>query len=208
MRTKNTEYFSKIIQCIDAFRLENGISPTIQEIADTVGMSKSNVARYLAELRSGGQINYASERRRNLMTPTAQKQKTKTVRVPVLGTVSCGIPKFAEECIECYVQLPTEIFGEGEFFLLRTNGDSMIEAGIDDGDLVLIRQQSTADIGQIVVALVEDEATLKRYYPEPEKQRIRLHPANAALKDIYVRSCIIQGVAVKVVKNLERFDIR
>ena len=78
----------------------------------------------------------------------------------------------------------------------------MIEAGIDDGDLVLIRQQSAADEGQIAVALVDNTATLKRFYPEPENKRIRLHPENKAMKDIYVKSCEIQGVAVKVFKDL------
>ena len=80
----------------------------------------------------------------------------------------------------------------------------MIEAGIGDGDLVLIRQQSTADPGQIIVALVNDdeEATLKRFYPEPENRRVRLHPENRTMKDIYVDFCTIQGIAVKVIKDL------
>ena len=78
----------------------------------------------------------------------------------------------------------------------------MIEAGIDDGDLVLMREQNTAEPGQIVSALIEDEATLKRFYPEPKNKRIRLHPENSALKDIYVENCIVQGVAVKVIKDL------
>ena len=79
----------------------------------------------------------------------------------------------------------------------------MVEAGIDDGDLVLIRQQNYADEGQIVVALIEDDATLKRFYPEPENRRIRLHPENSHMEDIYVPMCEIQGVAVKVLKDLE-----
>ena len=90
------------------------------------------------------------------------------------------------------------------FFLLRAKGDSMIDAGIDSGDLVLIRQQSTAEPGQIIVALVndEEEATLKRYYPEPEKRRIRLHPENESMEDIVVEHCTIQGVAVHILKKI------
>ena len=122
---------------------------------------------------------------------------------PILGKVSCGVPKFAEENIEEYVRLPVALFGRGQFFILRANGASMIEADINDGDLVLIRQQNYADEGQIVVALMDDEATLKRYYPEPENQRIRLHSENSQMDDIYVSDCIIQGVAVKVLKDLE-----
>jgi len=79
----------------------------------------------------------------------------------------------------------------------------MVGAGIDDDDLVIVRQQDTADPGQIVVALIDDEATLKRYWPEPEKRRVRLQPENPEMEDIYVDSCLIQGVAVRVLKNLE-----
>ena len=92
---------------------------------------------------------------------------------------------------------------ENDLKIALTYGDSMIEAGIDNGDLVLIRQQNYADEGQIVVALMEDEATLKRFYPEPKKHRIRLHPENSRMDDIYVDNCEIQGVAVKVLKDLE-----
>ena len=125
-----------------------------------------------------------------------------SVRVPVLGSVSCGLPKFAEENIEEYVRLPSSLFGDGEFYFLRAKGDSMIGAGIDDGDLVLIRRQDTARPGQIAVALTDDEATLKRFYPEPQNRRIRLHPENPELEDIYVENCAVQGIAVKVIKNL------
>ena len=78
----------------------------------------------------------------------------------------------------------------------------MIEAGIDDGDWVLVREQDAAEPGKVVVALIGDEVTLKRYYPEPDKHRVRLHPENSAMEDIYVDSCEIQGVAVSVFKDL------
>jgi repressor LexA len=122
--------------------------------------------------------------------------------VPILGEVACGLPRFAEENIEDYVQLPASLFGSGDFYMLRANGYSMIDVGISSGDFVLIRRQNTAEPGEIVVALVEEEATLKRYYPEPEHRRVRLHPENDALDDIYVDDCMIQGVAVKVLKDL------
>ena len=78
----------------------------------------------------------------------------------------------------------------------------MVEIGIEDGDLVLIRQQSFAEPGQVVVALMEDEATLKRFFPEPDRNRVRLHPENREMNDIYVPACEIQGVAVKVIKDI------
>ena len=122
--------------------------------------------------------------------------------VPILGEVACGLPRYAEENIEEYIPLPKAYIGQGNYYLLRAKGDSMVEIGIDDGDLVLVRQESTAEPGQVVVALIEEEATLKRFFPEPERNRIRLHPENQEMNDIFVDACEIQGIAVKVIKDI------
>ena len=198
MRTKDKTLMAAIEKFVNDFTDSTGISPTMQEVADGVGSSKATVQRYIAQMCEDGIINYSGYR-----TMNSTKAKVQVVRVPVLGRIAYGIPKFAEENIEEYVKLPVALFGKGDFFILRAYGDSMIEAGIDDGDLVLIRQQNTADVGQIVVALMEDEATIKRFYPEPENHRVRLHPENSRMEDIYVDNCEIQGVAVKVLKDLE-----
>ena len=198
MRSKDKTLMAAIEKFVSDYTDSNGISPTMQEVADGVGSSKATVQRYIAQLCEDGILDYSGYR-----TMTSTKTKAAAIRVPVLGTIACGIPKFAEENIEVYVRLPVALFGKGNFFILRAYGDSMIEAGIDNGDLVLIRQQNYADEGQIVVALMEDEATLKRFYPEPKKHRIRLHPENSRMDDIYVDNCEIQGIAVKVLKDLE-----
>lgn len=198
MRSKDKTLMAAIEKFVSDYTDSNGISPTMQEVADGVGSSKATVQRYIAQLCDDGILDYSGYR-----TMTSTKTKAAAIRVPVLGTIACGIPKFAEENIEEYVRLPVALFGKGNFFILRAYGDSMIEAGIDNGDLVLIRQQNYADEGQIVVALMEDEATLKRFYPEPKKHRIRLHPENSHMDDIFVDNCEIQGVAVKVLKDLE-----
>ena len=199
---KNAELFKQIADTINSYKEQNtGASPSVREIADELGVNYSTVSRYLKHMRENGMLDY--EGHRNITTRESRMTKTQTVKVAVLGAVSCGVPKFAEENIEEYVRLPVALFGSGEFYILRANGDSMVDAGIEDGDLVLIRQQNYANEGQIVVALMEDEATLKRYYPEPQKRRIRLHPENSSMRDIYVANCIIQGVAVKVLKDLE-----
>lgn len=198
MRSKDKTLMAAIEKFVSDYTDSNGVSPTMQEVADGVGSSKATVQRYIAQLCDDGILDYSGYR-----TMTSTKTKAAAIRVPVLGTIACGIPKFAEENIEEYVRLPVALFGKGNFFILRAYGDSMIEAGIDNGDLVLIRQQNYADEGQIVVALMEDEATLKRFYPEPKKHRIRLHPENSRMDDIYVDNCEIQGVAVKVLKDLE-----
>ena len=120
----------------------------------------------------------------------------------MLGRVSCGILKLAEENVDEYVKLPVSLFGRGEFFILYAYGDSMINAGIDDGDMIVVRQQATADYNQIVVALIDDEATLKRFRPQADGT-IRLHPENPQLEDIVVAAdtCIIQGVLSKILKG-------
>ena len=200
MSVKNTEFFKLIEDFIDEYREANGATPTIREIEAGLGIPKSTVGRYLVYMRDQGMLDYSGPR--NIMTREAKKTQKETIKVPVLGAVSCGIPKYAEENIEEYVRLPVALFGRGQFFILRASGDSMIGVGINDGDLVLIRQQDSACEGQIVIALMDDEATLKRYYPEPEKDRVRLHPENEKLEDIFVKDCIIQGVAVRVIKDL------
>ena len=198
MRSKDKTLMAAIEKFVCDYTDKTGISPTMQEVADGVGSSKATVQRYIAQLCEDGVLDYSGYR-----TMTSTKTKMQAVRVPVLGTIACGIPKYAEENIEEYVRLPVALFGQGNFFILRAYGDSMVEAGIDDGDLVLIRQQNYADKGQIVVALIEDDATLKKFYPEPENGIIRLHPENHTMEDIIVENCIIQGVAVKVLKDLE-----
>lgn len=197
MRSKDKALMTRIEQFVGRFTDNYGISPTMQEVADGVGVSKATVHRYITQLCEDGIMDFSGRR-----TITPARTNVEAVSVPILGEVACGIPKFAEESIEEYVRLPVALFGRGNFFILRAYGDSMVEAGIDDGDLVLIRQQDVAEEGQIVVALIDDEATLKRFYPEPENHRIRLHPENSHMADIFVERCEIQGVAVKVLKDL------
>lgn len=198
MRSKNPAYFELLIRFIDDYIDNYGRSPSTQEIASGTGLSPATVSRYLSRMREDGIIDYSGHR--NIVTK--RNSAIETNAVSVLGSVSCGIPKFAEENIEEYVKLPVSLFGKGDFFLLRASGNSMIEAGIDNGDLVLVRRQDYAAPGQIVVALMEEEATLKRYYPEPQNGYIRLHPENKDMVDIIVDSCLIQGVAVHVIKEL------
>lgn len=201
MQHKNAEYFKRMENFIDKFTAEYSVSPTSQQISEGTGLSPATVSRYLKVMREENVLDYGGVR--NITTRRERQIRSKTYNfVPVLGAVSCGVPKFAEENVEEYVKLPASLFGKGDFFILRANGDSMIGAEIDDGDLVLIRQQNTAEPGQIVVALMEDEATLKRFYPEPENHRVRLHPENPEMRDIYGDNVIIQGVAVKVIKGL------
>ena len=198
MQYKKPEYCAMIEDYINSFRNRQGSKPSERQIASGVGLAVGTVSKYLSYMRENGVLNYDVHRN---ITTRKSKGLMNMLYVPLLGSVSCGIPKFAEENIEEYVCLPESLFGRGEFFLLRARGDSMIGAGIEDGDLVLIRQQSTAEYNQIVVALVDDEATLKRF--RPKEDHICLHPENNRYEDIIVDRCLIQGVAVKVIKDLE-----
>lgn len=199
MRTKNLELMQDIRKFIDSYYLAQYRSPSNTEIAEEFGLARSTVHRYLVEMGERGIISYEG---RIIRTEVTEKTNLRTTRAAVVGSIACGQPNFAEENIEEYISLPEAMFGKGEFYILRARGESMIEAGIDDGDLVVVRKQDEALDGTIVVALVDNEATLKRFYREPEHNRIRLHPENTSMEDIYVDNCIIQGVAVKVLKDL------
>ena len=200
MQHKNEKYFDVLGKFIEDYWDRYGVSPTTRVIAAETNLSNATVGRYLQYMREHGMIDYQGHR--CYKTRKQLRVELNLEQIPLLGRVACGIPKYAEENIEEYIKLPASYLGKGSFYLLHADGESMVNADIDDGDLVLIRKQSTAEYGQIVVALIEDEATLKRYWPEPENGIIRLHPENDEMDDIIVPNCVIQGVAVKVLKDL------
>lgn len=199
MRRRNVELMNRIIEFTEQYYLENSSSPSVRTIADRFEIGVSTAYRYLLEMDERGLITYDGKR---ISNDRIEKLNSNSgvIRAAVVGSIACGIPNLAEENVEEYVSLPRSMFGDGEFFILRANGESMIDAGIETGDLVVIRKQASAEDGQIVVALVEDEATLKRLYRD--KGKVRLHPENRAMDDIIVDDCTIQGVAVKVIKDL------
>lgn len=199
MRTKDPETAARIRRCIDAHIRRAGAAPSIREIAAVTGISRPTVQRYLVAMGARGDISYEDGR---IATDATEKLTTEQVTVPLIGEIACGLPNYAEEHVESYVRLPRAWVSNERCYLLRAWGDSMIEAGIAEGDLVLVAEASTARAGQIAVVLVGEETTLKRYYPEPEKRRIRLHPENHEMQDIYVESARVQGVALKVIKSL------
>ena len=175
-----------------------------EQLARLTGITTRSVQNYESGSRMPSSLEITEKLAAALDVTTAYLlgAEEETTPVHLLGSIACGPFNFGEENILETYQFPTSFTGKGEFFLLRTFGESMIDAGIGPGDLVLIRQQNTANAGDIVVVSVGDETTLKRYYPEPAKGRIRLHPENENMEDIYVKACIIQGVAVNVIKDL------
>lgn len=200
MRHKSNDRMVQIKDFVEKYYLMNRHSPSTREIAEELGIVKSTAYKYLIAMRDMGMIGYDGE---NVTTDKIEKANVELTSVAVLGSISCGVPQLEEEFAEEFVTLPVSMFGKGEFYFLRANGESMIEAGIDDGDLVLIRKQSEAKEGQIVVALINNENTLKRFFKDEKNQCIILHPENKSMEDIIVPDCKIQGVAVKVIKSLE-----
>ena len=206
MRTLKQEYFDKLENYINDYQQKQGYSPSISDMVRDLGMPQTTVYRYITHMKENGMIDIKG--RGKIATREMEKTKRATIKLPILGAVSCGIPKYAEENIEEYVQVPASWFGIGEFFALRADGQSMINAGIDDGDLVIVRKQEYAEPGQIIVALIDNEdATLKRYRPRGDGQYIDLVPENDKFKvrtvDLSCETLVIQGVAVKVLKDLE-----
>ena len=207
MIQKNDERKMEVYRYVSDFMKERGVCPTTQQIGDTLGMAKSTVSKYMNRLIDDGLIEKYGRYQTviNDMQPLSENY----VMMPVVGSISCGQPVLAIEDVEEYIPIDVSLLGYGEYFGLIARGDSMIDAGIYDGDTVYVRKQNTAFDGEIVVALVEDEftdgwnATLKRFYRDVKNGRYILHPENPALSDIIVEKVHVVGVAVRVLKNLE-----
>ena len=196
---KSESRMKEICQYIDEYQFENRRTPTMAQIAEAVGTVPSNIYKYLLEMEERGMINRCG---REIEVFSAIQSNSELNRVPILGKIACGHPEFEEENFEEYIPLPVALFGKGDFFILHAKGNSMIEAGIEPGDVVVVRKQNSAIDGDIVVALVDNETTLKRFYIDKKRSCVRLHPENQKMKDIYVRDCHIQGVAQHVIKAL------
>ena len=201
MRSKSATLMDKIVEFIDNEYCKNGVMPTIREIAQSLNISKGCVSKYLTEMKEKGMIEKANGWR-GIKTKAMSKIQHNIQYLPVVGSIACGQPILAEENIETYLPIPQEFLGKGKFFILKAEGESMVNAGINSGDYVIVRQQETAEEGRIVVALIENEATLKRYYLDKSRKQIRLHPENDNMQDMYFDNIVIQGVAIKVIKDL------
>ena len=199
MQHKSSEVMNTIVKVINDFFIENGRTPSITEISAKVKRSRSTVHAYLVEMDQKKILQYNAG---EIETPRISKIDHSTAISPIVGSVVCGEPQLEEENFEEYIALPTAVFGNGPFFLLRAKGNSMIEAGIESGDLVVVKKQNTAHDGDIIVALVNNETTLKRFYRDKKNKCIRLHPENKDMEDILVKECYIQGVAQHIIKKI------
>lgn len=179
--------------------------PSVREICQAMDLSSSStVHAHLKALEKKGYIKRDPTKPRAiaLTHPSlAQKSRLKARLVPLVGQVRAGVPVLAEENIESYLPIPAEMAKDDALFLLRVQGDSMKDAGILPNDLVIVRQQPAAENGEIVVALLEDEATIKRFYREAD--HVRLQPENTAYAVIKAKNVVILGKVTGLIRTWE-----
>lgn len=198
---KLTKRQQQILNFIKSEVRKKGYPPSVREIGEAVGLaSSSTVHGHLARLEKNGFIRRDPTKPRAIeIIDPADKEfrniEEKTTLVPVIGKVTAGTPITAVENIEDYIPVPKHMVDNDQVFILRVEGESMIDAGILDGDNVIVKQQPTAENGDIVVAMTEDnEATVKRFYKE--KDYIRLQPENKTMEPIILKNCVILGKVI------------
>ena len=206
MRSKSQKLMNEISAYVDQYYNERHTVPSVNEIAKGVGIAKTTSYRYLVAMNDLGMLSYDGPSR-TIVTKMISKFSDSTVPAPVVGAIPCGTPEEEEENIQEYVSLPVSLFGKGEFYILKASGDSMVDAGIEDGDLVVIRKQQEASVGDLVVALDESNAnTLKKYggIDVASHAAILLYQNQEKYPDkrILVKELIVQGVARHVIKAL------
>ena len=204
MRPFNQTYLDNILKFVNKYYQENRVAPTINLVSEGVGVPRSTTHRYLQELSKRGMLEYD---RGILSAPQSAKMKTAYISAPLVGSIQCGSPEEEEELVEEYVSLPVSLFGKGEFYILRAKGDSMVDAGIEEDDLIVIERNCPAKIGDIVVALDPDnQNTLKRYagFDKTERRYILKYENEAKYpgEEIKVKSFMVQGIARHVIKSL------
>ena len=187
----------KVMDYIRKFSEENGYTPSVREIAKECGIkSTATVYSYLQRLQDKGYLNKTTNKKRSVTLA-----KSSGVNIPLIGTVTAGQPIFVYENYEDYYTFPAGEFRGEDLFMLRVEGTSMIDAGIMNGDKIVVRRQETAENGEIVVALVDDSATVKRFYRRDGK--IILHPENETLSDMIFEDgqVSILGKVVGLMRN-------
>lgn len=198
MKNINEKFAQELLDYIKTYQIENGRSPSYRNIMKRFKLSSlSVVCRYVELLHQRGQIGKDKlggiEISNNLCCD-------RTIIAPIVGTVTCGKPILAQENIEGVFQLPSAIFGSDELFLLRAEGDSMAGVGIQSGDILAVKKCETAENGQIVVALLDDEATVKTFYRK--KEHVVLHPENPRYDDIITKDVKILGIVEHFIHKL------
>ena len=212
-RAETTRKEKAILKFIEEQVKKNGYPPSVREIGKAIGLSSTaTVHGYLAKLEKQGFIKKEDKKGRTLKVikgtdgnPIQETNKNfytqkEMVEVPVIGKITAGQPILAVENVTDTFPIPIDFVGNCDSFMLTVRGESMIEAGILDGDYILVKKQNNANNGEIVVALIEDEATVKTFYKE--KDHIRLQPENHTMEPIIVPNCQILGKVAGVFRKM------
>ena len=197
-RRPNGDTQRRILEYIEQYVEANGYAPSVREIGLAVDLrSTSTVHGHLNRLEKKGLLRREAMKPRTIDLP--REGRAGAQKLPILGRVAAGSPILAEENIEGYIHLPDTLVGGGEHFVLQIRGDSMITAGIMDGDYVVVRRQPDALNGEIVIAMIDGDATCKRYFRE--ENRVRLQPENPDMQPIYAREVSILGKVTAVYRS-------
>ena len=198
-----TDRQKEVLNYISAYTEENSYPPTVRDISEHFGISLRAVQDHILALQKKGFLSQSQKKARSIRVLSDCREKepeTYIGKVPLLGTVAAGKPLLSEENLDGYVNLTEPFVRPGKsYFALRVRGQSMINAGILDGDLAVVEQASTAQDGQIIVAVIDDAITLKRYYKE--SGRIRLQPENPQFQAIYCTDVRIVGILSNIVRT-------
>ena len=208
---KNNQNVDNMLNYIATYSKDNGFPPSIREIQDKFNFkSTSTVSYYLKKLEDRGDIINKGRKNRTLTVSPRYfdahpEFKNKILDkdfnvIPLVGNITAGQPILAEENYEESFFIPTNLFRGDNLFMLTVIGESMIEAGIYDGDKIIVRQQNTAENGEIIVALIDNSATVKTYYKE--NNRIRLQPENSTMASMYFDNITIMGKVVGLIRNM------
>lgn len=204
-----SEMQERILQVIQSSKLTRGYAPSMREIGEAVGLSSpASVTYQLSQLEQAGYISRDPRRPRTIdvLIDIASESSESTTplgeaaMVPMVGRIAAGIPITSEQNVEEIFPLPRQLVGKGDLFLLKVVGDSMIDAAICDGDWVVVRQQHTAENGEIVAALLEDEATVKTF--RQRDGHTWLLPRNSSFEPILGDSAVILGKVVAVLRSV------
>ena len=192
--SKIDEKLTKVLQYVENYVENYGYAPTVRDICRDLNVKSTATAHsYLSKLNERGFISKAEDKKRALSLNASKRG------VPLLGTVTAGTPIFATENYEDYYVLPKEFNANSDTFMLKIKGDSMVNAGILNGDKIVVRKQETAENGDIAVVLIDDSATVKRFYKKNNK--IVLHPENEKYEDIVLDDAIILGVVEGLIRK-------
>ncbi len=200
---KITPKQTEVLEFIKEEILKRGYPPTVRDICEAVNLkSTSSVHAHLESLEKNGYIRRDPTKPRaiEILDDDFSLTRREVVNVPLVGRVAAGEPLLAQQNIENYFPMPVEMMPNASVFMLKVKGESMINVGIFDGDMILVQQQATANNGEMVVALIDDSATVKTFYKE--KDYIRLQPENDNMDPIIVKDCIIMGKVIGLLRMM------